>query len=70
MQWLKLIGIMLQAVTIVVTFLRERELIAAGEAKAILQALEISNDRIREARAARKRVANSEPDPDDPYNID
>jgi cyanate lyase len=70
MTWLKLIALTLQAVTIVVTFLRERELIAAGEAKAILEGLQISNDRIQEARAARKRAADSEPDPDDPYNID
>jgi len=67
MTWLKIIALALQAVTGLVAFLRERDLIKAGEAKAIAKGLEISHDRIQQARAARKRANDSDPDPDDPY---
>lgn len=67
MTWLKIIALALQAVTGLVAFLRERDLIKAGEAKAIAEGLEISNDRIQQARAARQRANDSDPDPDDPY---
>jgi len=67
MTWLKIIALALQAVTGLVAFLRERDLIKAGEAKAIAEGLEISNDRIQQAREARQRANDSDPDPDDPY---
>ena len=67
MIWLKLIAALLQALSGLAAFLRDRQLIAAGEAKAIADALEISNARVKDALAARERARNSDPDPDDPY---
>jgi hypothetical protein len=68
MKWLTLITLALKAVTSLIAFLRERELIEAGEAKAIAEGLEISNDRIAKARRARQLAANGGADNDnDPY---
>jgi hypothetical protein len=67
MTWLKLIGAMLQALSGLVTFLRERQLLDAGEAKAIAASLEASDARVKAALDARRRARDSDPDPDDPY---
>jgi hypothetical protein len=70
MTWLKLITLSLQALTGLVSFLRERQLLEAGEAKAIAASLEASDARVKEALAARERARGSDPDPDDPYMRD
>lgn len=67
MTWLRIIALALQAVAGLVTFLRERALLKAGEAKAIAEALETSNERVKAALEARRRANDSDPDPDDPY---
>lgn len=67
MTWLRIIALALQAVTGLVTLLRERALLKAGEAKAIAEALETSNERVKAALEARRRANDSDPDPDDPY---
>lgn len=71
MKWLTLITLALKAVNSLIAFLRERELIEAGEAKAIAEGLEISNDRIAKARRARELAARGGADNDnDPYRRD
>lgn len=70
MKWLKLISLALNLVTGFVTFLRERQLISAGEAKAIARGLRVTNERVERARKARKRGYDSDPDADDPYARD
>jgi hypothetical protein len=70
MTWLRTILLALQAVNGLVTWLRERQMLEAGEAKAIADGLELSNARIKEALAARRRADSSDPDPDDPYRRD
>jgi hypothetical protein len=68
MSWLRAILLALQGVNGLVSWLRERQLLEAGEAKAIAEGLEISNARIRKAMEARRRANNdNDPDPDDPY---
>ena len=67
MTWLKTIALALNLIMSLVSFLRERQLISAGEAKAVNEALEIANERIADGRKARERAYHSDPDPDDPY---
>jgi hypothetical protein len=67
MTWLRLITLSLQALTGLVAFLRERQLLDAGEAKAIAASLEASDARVKAAMEARRRARGSDPDPDDPY---
>lgn len=67
MTWLQTILLALQALNALVGWLRERALLNAGEAKAISDALLISNQRVAEALAARRRARDSDPDPHDPY---
>lgn len=67
MTWLQTILLALQALNGLVTWLRERDLIKAGEAKAIAEGLEVSNARVKAALEARRRARDSDPDPDDPY---
>jgi hypothetical protein len=67
---LKIIGLALQFINIAVNWARERQLISAGEAIAINEALELTNARVKEALAARLRARNSDPDPSDPYRRD
>jgi hypothetical protein len=67
MSWLRAILLALQGVNGLVSWLRERQLLEAGEAKAIAEGLEISNVRIRKAMEARRRAHDNDPDPDDPY---
>jgi hypothetical protein len=70
MKYLQIFLLVLQALDKFLTWMRERELINAGEAKAIAAGLEVSNARITQALAARRRANNSDPDPDDPYRRD
>jgi cyanate lyase len=67
MTWLRVILISLQALSGLVAYLRERNLLAAGEAKAIADALELTNERVKQAQAARMRARDGDPDPHDPY---
>lgn len=67
MTWLKTILLALQAINGLVSWLRERQMIEAGEAKAIAEGLEISNVRITTAMEARRRARDGDPDPDDPF---
>jgi cyanate lyase len=67
MSWLNTVLLVLQVIDKVVAWLRERQLMDAGEAKAVAEALELSNVRIKAAQDARRRADNSDPDPDDPY---
>jgi hypothetical protein len=67
MSWLRAILLALQAVNGLVSWLRERQLLEAGEAIAIAKGLEISNARVKEAMDARRRAHDNDPDPDDPY---
>jgi hypothetical protein len=57
----------LQATSVLVSFLRERKLIEAGEALAISSSLEITYERVEKARAARLAAAVSGLQDDDPY---
>lgn len=70
MTWIKAILLALKLLDKFVTLLRERELLEAGEAKAIAKGLKISNDRTRKAIEARRRAMAGVPNPDDPYNRD
>ncbi len=70
MAWLSIIGTVLQGLTSLVGFLQQRQLINAGEAKAIADALTLSNSRVSEAKAARLHARNSLPSDDDPYRRD
>jgi cyanate lyase len=67
MSWLQTVLLALQVIDKVVAWLRERQLIDAGEAKAIAEGLELSNAHIKAAMEARRRANNSDPDPHDPY---
>lgn len=67
MTWLKTLLLALQAVTALLAWLRERQLITAGEAEAIAEALELANARVKAAQLARKRSYDGDPDPHDPY---
>lgn len=64
---LKTIGLALQFITLLVNWAREKQLLAAGEAIAIAEALGVANERVKAAQAARLRARNSDPDPNDPY---
>lgn len=66
-KYLQAILLALQAINALVTWLRERDLIKAGEAVAIAEGLEISNARVKAALEARRRARDSDPDPHDPY---
>jgi hypothetical protein len=70
MKYLQIFLLVLQALDKFLGWMRERELINAGEAKAIAAGLEVSNARITQALAARRRANNSDPDPDDTYRRD
>jgi cyanate lyase len=67
MSWLQAILAALQAINALVAWLRERQLITAGEAEAVAEGLKLTNDRIAAALAARRRARDSDPDPHDPY---
>ena len=67
MSWLQTILLVLQLTGKLVDWLRERQLIEAGEAKSIAEGLEISNARVKAALDARRRSNDSDPDPHDPY---
>lgn len=68
--WLNAISLALKLIGTLVSWLRERDLIKAGEAQAIAEGLEISNARVTAAIEARRRARESDPDPDDPYRRD
>jgi cyanate lyase len=70
MSWLKIIAASLQLVLGLVTILKNRQLLAAGEAEAIAEGLELTNERIKTAQAARQRAYDGDPDPHDPYMRD
>lgn len=67
MTWLQTILLALQLIAKLVGWLRERQMLEAGEAKAIAEALEISNDRVAKALAARRAAHSNPPDSKDPY---
>ena len=67
MSWLQAVLLVLQVIDKFVAWLRERQLMDAGEAKAVAEALELSNARIKLALDARRRSNDSDPDPHDPY---
>jgi hypothetical protein len=67
MTWLRTILLALQAVNGLVTWLRERQMLKAGEAIAIAEGLEMSNARVKQAMEARRRAHDGDPDPDDPF---
>jgi hypothetical protein len=67
MSWLKAVLLVLQAIDKIVAWLRERQLMDAGEAKAVAEGLELSNAHIKAAVEARRRARDSDPDPHDPY---
>lgn len=67
MTWLNVILISLQALSGLVAFLRERQMLTAGEAQSIAEALALTNERVAAAQTARKRARDSDPDPHDPY---
>lgn len=68
--WLQIILLTLQGLNALVIWLREQDLIKAGEAKAVAEGLEISNARVKAALDARRRARDSNPGPDDPYARD
>jgi hypothetical protein len=65
--WLRIISTVAQGLASLVIFLRERNLLAAGEAQAAAASLEASNVRLRLALAAREAARNGPADPHDPY---
>lgn len=67
MRWLKLIAACLRLINLLVTTLRERQLLKAGEAEAIAESLKETHVRIEEARAARRAAADGGMRDDDPY---
>ena len=57
MQWLDVIKALIALVAGIVTFLREKKLIEAGAAQAVAAALEQADNEIKNAKAARARIA-------------
>ena len=69
MSWLQLLKLVLSLASHLAEIVRERRLMAAGEARALARALEKQNDRIDKALAAR-RAAGTRPDAGDPERDD
>lgn len=69
--WLSLLRLLLQLASTVATHLRERRLLEAGAAQAVLKGVRDADEAIARARAARDAVRD-DPDSvrDDPYNRD
>jgi predicted nucleic acid-binding protein len=70
MTWARAVILMLQALTGLVAFLRERKLLAAGEAQAVAAAFEAADERVQAALIAREAARRRDPDADDPYRRD
>jgi hypothetical protein len=67
MSWVSAIVGIISMLSKMTALLHDRQLIDAGEAKAIADSLKVANDRIGQAIAARERARASGPDPNDPY---
>lgn len=69
--WLTLLKLLLSIASAVATHVRERRLLEAGAAQAVLKGVRDADEAIRRARAARDAVRD-DPDSvrDDPYNRD
>jgi hypothetical protein len=65
--WLAGFGLVLKLLLVGAKFLGDRQLLKAGEASAVLEALEIANARIEKARAARRSAGDGGVSGDDPY---
>jgi hypothetical protein len=65
--WLQLLALITKIALAVADIVRERNLMAAGEAQAVLKALEETNARVAKARAARNAAAAGGMQDDDPY---
>lgn len=67
MSWLTGFGLALKLLLAFAKFLGDRQLLKAGEATAVQEALEIADARIEKARAARRAAAAAGVSDDDPY---
>jgi hypothetical protein len=65
--WLQTVLLVLRLLDTLGSWLRERQLIKAGEADATAEAMGLANGRIKKALDARRRANNADPDPGDPY---
>lgn len=67
MGWLQVLSLFLRVTLVLAGIVRERKLMAAGEAIATVTALEELNARVEKARAARRAAAAGGMQDDDPY---
>lgn len=67
--WLSLLSLLLQLAAAVATHLRERRLLEAGEAEAVLRGVREADDAIARARVARAAAGRVRPE-DSRYNRD
>lgn len=68
--WLQVLAALLKLAQLVAGIAQQRKLIEAGEAKATLQSLKETNDRVEKALAARRAAAAGGMRDDDPYRRD
>lgn len=71
MAWLQALSALLKLANLLAGYLRDKQLLEAGEARAISESLSVAQSRVQVAMAARAAVKH---DPDsvrnDPYNRD